>query len=121
MNVNVTWELIVMLVNGVAGLITIAIFFQKLRSENETLKERITANEKSDEELRKKVESLEVLHTDIKVMDSKFADHRDSLQKAILDLKEAVVSLSQDIKSIVMNQNKLFTEIEVLKKTSSLR
>lgn len=121
MNIVVTWELIAMIVNGVAGIISIAIFWQKQNSKIESLNERITANEKADEELKKKVESLEVLHTDIKVMDSKFADHRDSLQKSMIDLKEAVVSLSSDIKSIVINQNKLFTEIEVLKKTSSLK
>lgn len=118
MDITLTTEIIIMVVNAVLALISLAIMWQKLTSRIEALEKAMEDNATDDKELRIKVESLEKLFSKIEVLETKQNAQNEAIHYSIGLLNTNIEKLTNKLDSFVEGYNNVRIEVEGLKKNA---
>jgi len=118
MEFTLTTELTILLLQILAGIISLVIVWQKLGNRIEKLELQISENNDNDKALRLKVEALDKLYTKIEVLETKQNAQNEAIHYSITMLNSSIEKLNNKLDTFVNVVNNTKLDVEALKKWS---
>jgi len=116
MEFTLTTELTILLLQILAGIISLVIVWQKLGNRIEKLELQISENNDNDKALRLKVEALDKLFTKIEVLETKQNAQNEAIHYSIKMLNSSIEKLNNKLDTFVNVVNNTKLDVEALKK-----
>jgi chromosome segregation ATPase len=116
MEFTLTTELSILLLQILAGIISLVIVWQKLGNRIEKLELQIAENNDNDKALRLKVEALDKLYTKIEVLETKQNAQNEAIHYSITMLNSSIEKLNNKLDTFVNVVNNTKLDVEALKK-----